>query len=1071
MALIKCPECKKKISDKAEFCPHCGLPKAYFYDVQNIQENFKIENRDAPNVPEDSKIENQDGPNVPEDSKDGPNAQKESKAENTDALTERVGQEGLRFDTTQEQGFESSNSSNTGESVLESHRLNSKETWELESPNLGKEEPGLESPNLGELGSKSPNLSKEKEIEIESPDLGKEEEIELEYSNLGNVFISFEKDYAELFGADSYISTAQAKQISKIYKIYFDDLENDLIFQYIKNNSAKFKVDYTAIFDFTQKFRNIQRDIQLHNSNYVERKLVELKDYFDTILKDIDPDIRLDEEQRRAVITDDNYCLLVAGAGAGKTTTMAAKVKYLVEKQGVKPEEIIVISYTNKAINELKERINSGLKIPAKICTFHTFAFEIVKRFAQVPPEINFSAYNIIFEMLEKNIYQDKKLMHNLVLFMGYYFDLTEDVFNFENLEQYHIYKSSQVYETIKSSLGEYIDKVADQRSRQVKTITGEYLRSVQEVQIANFLYLNGIDYVYEKVYPYGTLSGRKKYTPDFYIHQGDLEAYIEHYGITESYYSNLYTPQQLAVYKKHILHKRMLHKQCTTTLIETWSVYKDKRSIFDHLAEELKKKGFVLKPRSFEEVYKKIVDTGKDKYIYKFIFFMINFIEQYKTIGFDEEGFGILRKKTDNVRNLLFLEIAEKVYHHYQNTLKERNQIDFADMINDGHDYLLEIQKQQMELPYKYVIIDEFQDIARQRFNLTKRLSEITKAKVVAVGDDWQSIYAFAGSDITLFTKFLDLMGEGKELKITHTYRNSQELIDIAGGFIQKNSKQIHKKLISPKNLENPIILEPYDASFKLTLNLAEAVINMIDKIITEYGEDSSILLLGRYGFDMHKLYNTGKFVELQGNKVRCNKYPKAKITFMTAHSAKGLGFDNVVILNMLEGKFGFPCQIEEDPIMKMVTHEDLSIPYAEERRLFYVALTRTKNRVYICTPLDKPSRFLVELINEYHIAAPKDMNMEMVEIFKIRCPICGFPLKYEFNKNYGLGLYICTNEMEICDFMTNDKQALKDIFKCSECKDGFMIVKKRIGAQHKFYACTNYDNKDIRCKNVMPF
>lgn len=95
---------------------------------------------------------------------------------------------------------------------------------------------------------------------------------------------------------------------------------------------------------------------------------------------------------------------------------------------------------------------------------------------------------------------------------------------------------------------------------------------------------------------------------------------------------------------------------------------------------------------------------------------------------------------------------------------------------------------------PYKYIIIDEFQDIARQRFNLTKRLSQITQAKVVAVGDDWQSIYAFSGSDITLFTRFLELMGAGTELKITHTYRNSQELIDIAGGFVQQNSTQIRK-------------------------------------------------------------------------------------------------------------------------------------------------------------------------------------------------------------------------------------------------------------------------------------
>ena len=170
------------------------------------------------------------------------------------------------------------------------------------------------------------------------------------------------------------------------------------------------------------------------------------------------------------------------------------------------------------------------------------------------------------------------------------------------------------------------------------------------------------------------------------------------------------------------------------------------------------------------EEVYKKIVETGKDKYIYKLIIFMMKFIEQYKTTGYDGGGFSILRERTDNPRTLLFLDIAEQVYHHYQSVLKQRNQIDFADMINDAHFYLQEIERQNIVLPYKYIIIDEFQDIARQRFNLTKRLSQITQAKVVAVGDDWQSIYAFSGSDITLFTRFLELMGAGTELKITHT-------------------------------------------------------------------------------------------------------------------------------------------------------------------------------------------------------------------------------------------------------------------------------------------------------------
>ena len=189
-----------------------------------------------------------------------------------------------------------------------------------------------------------------------------------------------------------------------------------------------------------------------------------------------------------------------------------------------------------------------------------------------------------------------------------------------------------------------------------------------------------------------------------------------------------------------------------------------------------------------------------------------------------------------------------------------------------------------------------------------------------------------------------------------------------------------------------------------------------------------------------------------------------------MTAHSAKGLGYDNVILVNMVETKFGFPCQLEDDPIMKLVTHEDKSMPYAEERRLFYVAMTRTKNRVYIVAPKSKPSRFLVELVKDYHLPTSEKINMGTVDAFHLRCPICGFPLKKEFNKTYGLSLWICTNEPEICDFMTNDQTHKHDIFKCPKCSDGYMIVKKNPKNGDVFYGCTNYHNEAVKCTYMIP-
>ena len=218
----------------------------------------------------------------------------------------------------------------------------------------------------------------------------------LDYKNLQNVLISFERDHAQLFSAEHYISHRDAQRLRDTYGKYNESLTNKLIFQYVCNNAAAIRVDIDSLRRFLRQMQSLDGDITAHNTTYVDRALERDKDYFDNILKQIDPNIQLDEEQRRAVITDDDYCLLVAGAGAGKTTTMAAKVKYLVEKKSIDPGEIIVISYTNKAIGELRDRINKGLGIPAKICSICT-AFRCLHRIWDRPNSFRKNRLRSIF--------------------------------------------------------------------------------------------------------------------------------------------------------------------------------------------------------------------------------------------------------------------------------------------------------------------------------------------------------------------------------------------------------------------------------------------------------------------------------------------------------------------------------------------------------------------------------------------------------------------------------------------------------------------------------------------------
>ena len=462
-------------------------------------------------------------------------------------------------------------------------------------------------------------------------------------------------------------------------------------------------------------------------------------------------------------------------------------------------------------------------------------------------------------------------------------------------------------------------------------------------------------------------------------------------------------------------------------------------------------------------------------------------FISNFKTQGYQLEQFDKFRASTKNIRTDLFLEICSICYLEYQKVLKENHCIDFQDMINESADIIHKRLISRDLLDFKYIIVDEYQDISRQRYNLIRELSQLCHAKIVAVGDDWQSIYAFSGSILPLFTRFSQEVSYAQELKITHTYRNAQEIIDIAGTFIQKNSNQIKKELISPKRISNPVIIRTYSEDpierqkGGRYYSLAAEVEKAIEDIIKYNNQEikhrvTSILLIGRYGFDARHLCVSSNFTyDEKTGKIYSTKYNKqVKLQFLTAHSSKGLSAENVIIINAKDEIYGFPSKVDDDPILNLVVSNDQSYNYAEERRLFYVALTRTKNRVFIITPEKRPSEFIKELLSDTqsypNVTLKGELKVSSNELITVqnRCPICGYPMKLRWNKNYGLKLWICTNDQEICGFMTNDRRGRDlSIQKCDWCEDGFLIVKR--GKKGYFLGCTNYKDDKSGCGRML--
>ena len=838
-------------------------------------------------------------------------------------------------------------------------------------------------------------------------------------------------------------------------------------------------------------FESAKELVNRHNEAFVSRHLSIDKDYLDEVMKPDDPRISLDEGQRKAVLRDEDYTLVVAGAGAGKTTLIEAKCRYLLDKKGIDPKRILVISFTRKATSELKTRFKK-MAIDAKILTFHSLGNSLLAEGTSEKRKIVERAYMVdVLRRYLKEDLKDDSLKKKIALFFASYLEVPFDPGLAADGYKLALSRGAEV--TMKGNLECALDSFKQDLERKRVTIQNERVRSRDECRIANFLYVSGIDYSYEEPYPFFFPGSNKPYCPDFTIRDGERTVYLEHYGIAEDGTSSRYDEDELHEYKAHMVDKARFHALHKTCLITTFSRYNDGRDLIEHLKDELAKAGISGKPKRDIEVYYELSKLAEDRYFLRLIQLVANFINRFKVDAYPVDEFmdfkAAARARNDE-RTLLFLDIAHQCYLAYQAALENDKAIDFEDMINDASDYLDRLAEEGKTLPYDYVFIDEYQDISAQRFNLAEKLSKVSKAKIVAVGDDWQSIYRFSGSDIGLFVDFEKTMGYCDTLYLTSTHRNSQELIDIAGGFVMENALQKKKSLVSSKHLNDPVIVYSYDdgeakGGSSPYRKLAEAVDMAIDDIHVRYGDKGTILLIGRYSFDA---YNLSRFSDLYGyDEVRktivSKRFPQLKIDFLTAHSSKGLGYDNVIVINGKDDVLGFPSKIEDDPIMKLVIKEQPEIEYGEERRLFYVALTRTKNRVYLVAPKYHPSSFILELREKHTHVVINGPAFEPKSELKLRyaCPKCGYPLQ-EMRPRKGMEkflrkIYVCSNDPEVCGFVTNDisgNQFNLQISKCPACLSGYLIVKKvkdKSGhdSGRRILGCSNYKADGSGCNFIV--
>ena len=379
------------------------------------------------------------------------------------------------------------------------------------------------------------------------------------------------------------------------------------------------------------------------------------------------------------------------------------------------------------------------------------------------------------------------------------------------------------------------------------------------------------------------------------------------------------------------------------STLVETHSWQYRKGVLLERLRQELENRGV-----SFQPVPRQKLLDGLVRQLVSWLSRLLaTFLNHVKNSGLTTNQLRIRAgSRQDRQRCWSFLSLFDAVSRRYELLLSEERAVDFHDLINQAASQL----RKAGETPgFRYVLVDEFQDISRGRMALLQALSQFDVAWFL-VGDDWQSIYRFAGSDVGLVRNCGDHLGYTQEQTLSRTFRFGRRILEPSTAFVQRNPEQTKRPLRSSGRADDKGI------SVVIESDATRGIESALEHIETlEGGQRRSVLVLGRYRFSRDALPPLWPYRSL-------------KVQFSTAHSAKGKEADYVVVMDLKDDRMGFPCRLEDDPLMDLVLPplHGQAFPFAEERRLFYVAMTRARIGTYLVTDQERPSIFVTELLDE---------------------------------------------------------------------------------------------------------
>jgi DNA helicase IV len=429
------------------------------------------------------------------------------------------------------------------------------------------------------------------------------------------------------------------------------------------------------------------------------------------------------------------------------------------------------------------------------------------------------------------------------------------------------------------------------------------------------------------------------------------------------------------SAYEQRVRQKRQVFRTLTAagsnirsdcvSFFETLSGDFANGTVFTRLEQQLRAAGIEIGPED-EELKKTALAEFRESGDVERLF--LRFVQTFRDSGFTEREVRARAEQCGDVRRAhIFLDLAFTLCAEVEQEYARSGFIEFSDMIRGGTAALL---KNENGSPYKLILVDEFQDIARSRMDLVDALVQSTCGTAVLfyVGDDWQAINRFAGSDIAIFHAVHsgrnNTSASGAQAGVTvqylsKTFRCCQGLADVARAVVLQNRGQIDKPVLSQTSYQTArtVRVIGHESDRLARTRTLESELQRIASLHTV--ERAKVFVLTRY----KDAFFVAEGLEEETVAHLARSFAtKLQVDYKTMHSSKGLECDYVIIGGLDAGFRGFPSNLETDPLFELLLPPQ-SNAMDEERRLLYVAITRARIQAVLLTASEAPSEFVLDL------------------------------------------------------------------------------------------------------------